>query len=465
MIIVAFAVRLAIVVWSIGGAFIAPQVSLSERYFQEGYAIAAGWGYSTDEEPIGALTPQQQRIERGETTASVPRPSKFYGETLHPPGMSLLVAALHLTFGGNASVPMMVLGALLDTLAAAILYLMLRPIWSERVAFVTALTYALFLPQAYAATADRLPNGLESFFVISGFACVLRAIRTDGRTTYLWFAFAGFVIGLGGYMRPDYDLIAVGLFPFVWWYTKRFRRSALGASIMLAVTIATLFPWAYRNHAQFGTWTFTSSAVGSTLLEGLGEFSNPWGVGYSDEWLAREAKARGFKSAWTMEADRYFYDVFVRDIRQHPTAYAATIVKRIPLTLAPAHLFGFVNPRKTMTFTAQRRFGIDRYEAILRNPLYILAAYWDALLFAGISLIFLLCSLHTLATRRERTALTALLMAPHVYGIATHLLSDAEPRYILPSTFSIMIGFACYVEFRCVKVGERARVASTLVRS
>ena len=455
---VALTVRLAVVLWSLNGSMIVPQVSLSERYFQEGYAIVAGWGYVAGDGPLAALTPAQRAVERGERDpgTDVPRPASFYPETLHPPGMSLLVAALHRTFGGDANLAMMLVGALLDTAAAVILYALVCAAWSEGVAFAAALTYAAFVPQAYAATADRLPNGLTSFFVIATFACAMRGVAAVGRARWGWFALAGLICGLGGYMRPDYDLLALWLVPFLWLAMRGLRPAATCAALMLAVTIATLVPWAYRNHRIDGRWTFTSSAVGSTLVEGLGEFANPWGIGYSDAWLAREAQAHGFASAWTLDADAYFSELFARDVRAHPLAYVATLIKRVPLVVAPAHLFGFVNPRKTQTFTQARAAGLDRYAAIVRHPGYVVAAYWDALIFSAIGLLFLGCSVAMLWIERERFATVALLMAPHAYGIATHLLSDAEPRYLLPSTFSLMIGFG----YAVVALRSRQRAAS-----
>lgn len=466
IIVATLVVRLAMILWSLSGAYISPQVGLSERYFREGYAIDAGWGYSTDEEPLSSLTPSQQRVERGEagTEVAVPRPAGFYGETLHPPGFSLLVAAVHRIFGGNASLPIMVLGALLDALAAAILYLMVRAVWSEQVAYATALTYALFLPQAYAVTADRLPNGIISLFIIGSLACVFYALGAERRRIYLWFAVAGLVLGIGGYMRPDYDLLAVGLFPFVWLYSRNFRRSVQAAGLMLLVTCVTLLPWAYRNHQLYGQWTFTSSAVGSTLVEGLGRFNNPWGIGYSDDWLTREASAHGFKSAWTLEADNYFSKIFAKDVAEHPLAYVGTIVKGVPLVVAPAHLFGFVNPLKTKTFTQQRTSGIDRYQALLREPLYIVSAYWDALIFAVLSFTFLVCSMYMLFAERRRLPVVALLMAPHVYGLLTHLISDPEPRYVLPSMFCLMIGFGYCLNAALARINQRVVPAPAAYR-
>jgi len=467
---VALAVRFTLILWSVSGVHAMPQNTLSVRYFQEGYAISAGWGYSTGtDEAFATLTPQQQRVERGESVsgAAVPRPAGFYGETLHPPGMSLLVAAMHRIFGGNSDVAVMVFGALLDTVTALILFLMIRAVWSEPVAFIAGLTYALFLPQAFASTADRLPNGLETFFVVASFACVLRGVRLNERRPLVWFAIAGVVLGLGGYLRPDYNLLAVGLLPFLWLYLRNFWKATKASLVMLSLTWVMLLPWAYRNHLLYDRWIFTSSAVGSTLVEGLGEFRNPWGIGYSDIWLEREAHAHGFKSAWTPEADDYFNKVFIKDISENPAAYAAAIGKRLPLTLAPAFQFGYQNPLKTKTFKQERlSSGLDRYQLLLRDPLYIVAAYWDGLLFASVALIFLVCSLYMLWAERRRWQLVALLMTPHIYGIGVHLLSDAEARYLMPSLFSLMIGFAYCVQARRCRISESVPyLNSTLAHS
>jgi hypothetical protein len=447
-------VRLAIVAWFESGFSVMPQPFLSERYFQEGYAISAGWGYSTgSDDAYAKATPLQKAVERGEVGGrlTVPRPAGFYGETLHPPGMALLVAAMHTIFGGAAKIPTMILGALLDTFAAIVLFWMVKTAWSERVGFLTALTYALFLPQAYAATAGLSPDGLETFFVIAAFACVIRAVRTIERRRYYWFVCAGLLIGLGGFLRPDYDLLALGLFPFLWLYFNDGWQAAKATLLMTVITYVTLLPWAYENHKLYGRWIFTSTAVGSTMMEGLGEFRNPWGFSSSDVELSREAQKHGFASAWSPEGSDYFNAKFIAAVEQHPLAYVVSVAKRLPLAFAPAYQFGYANPLKTKAFSQQRASGLDRYEAVLKNPLYVVAAYWDALLFAGISIVFLGCSVYMLWSERRELPLVALLMAPHLYGIGVHIVSELEPRYLLPSMFSLMIGFAYFIQLKVVR--------------
>ncbi len=446
--LVALIVRLSMILWSLSGEYFTPQSKLSQSYFNEGYAIAAGWGYVAAE-PTQAylkLNELSVRIQRGKIKAATPqsagpRPAGLYPEALHPPGMSLLVAAMNRLSRGDARVPVMVLGALLDTAAAVILFLLVRAAWSESVATAAALTYAFFLPQAYAATAALLPDGFVSFYVIAGFACVLHGVRAHQPKSYLWFAAAGVLFGLGGYLRPDYDLFGAGLLPFLWLYFRNFWKGASAALVILVLTFATLLPWAFRNYQQFDKMIFTSSSTGGTLMDGLGEFNNPWGIGGLDSDRDKEAEEHGFRSAWTPGASHYFTQVFLRDVRAKPLAFCAAAAKRLPLALAPAYQFGFDNPLKTQSFSEQRASGTDRYQALLRNPRYFAFAYSDALIFAGISAFFLLCSVYMLWAERRRWALVALLMAPHIYTIFVHVLTHLEPRYMLPTMFTLMIGF------------------------
>jgi hypothetical protein len=92
------------------------------------------------------------------------------------------------------------------------------------------------------------------------------------------------------------------------------------------------------------------------------------------------------------------------------------------------------------------------------------SAYWDALIFAVLSFTFLVCSIYMLFAERRRFAVVALLMAPHLYGLLTHLISDPEPRYLLPSTFCLMIGFGYCVNAVLARNNQRVVPATAAYR-
>jgi 4-amino-4-deoxy-L-arabinose transferase-like glycosyltransferase len=416
---VALALRLACVAWSTSGWYVLPQDTLTATYFAEGYALAAGEGYVVKD-------------ARGS------RP-----ELLHPPGMAMLVAALHLITGGPADVAAPLVGALLDTCAAVLLAWLVSVMLGLGAGTVAGLAYALWPPAIWAATGARGPEGLMPIFVLGSLACAFHAASRSGSRAVLWGAAAGVLVGIGSYLRPDYLLLPMALGAGVWAWTRRPLRALSTAALAQAVALLLLAPWAWRNHEISGRWIFTSTSVGATLITGLGEFHNVWGFGYTDEDRAREAAAQGIDSPWSPEADAYFRNVFREAVTQHPGAYVGAVLKRIPLAVAAPQSFGFANPEKTETFAAARSAGKDRFDVLRERTWHVVAAYWDVLLVAGLNLLGAASCAWMLAAGGNR-GVAFLLLCPHLYGIGTHLLTHMEPRLILPSAFVLTaaIGWA-----------------------
>ena len=91
--------------------------------------------------------------------------------------------------------------------------------------------------------------------------------------------------------------------------------------------------------------------------------------------------------------------------------------------------------------------------------MYVIKAYWDWLLMGVISVASLLSSMIMLICERRRFGLVFLLLSPHLYSMAIHVLVVYEPRYVLPSMFSLLIGLA-YVLTRGWRERDRAPVSS-----
>jgi Dolichyl-phosphate-mannose-protein mannosyltransferase len=295
---VAVAVRILFVVWGLSGFWVKERLGMSRTDFTAGYAMAAGYGYVKGYGPADLhLRDLFERASAGflvtpETAGPLPaegtRPWM-----LHPPGYSFLVATTHRLFGIPADVPMMILGLVLDTVTAGLVWWIATRLLGTAVGLAAGLVYALYPPYAYWSSVSKSVDGILAVFIAGCLACVVRASGERGGQAWAWFAGSGLVLGLGCYMRPDYMLMPV-MFGVALYALTRRPLYALGAAALIqAVVFATMLPWGYRNHAASGRWVLSSSSVGATLINSLGEAPNPWGYGPFDEDRHKEAQALG----------------------------------------------------------------------------------------------------------------------------------------------------------------------------
>jgi 4-amino-4-deoxy-L-arabinose transferase-like glycosyltransferase len=447
---VAFLFRLIVIFWGISDWHLLPQDTLSNVYFCQGYGICAGYGYVSEgwgEKPFKNLAKLRKLVDQGLHVTPQTAPQfdrkEFFPAMLHPPGMALLVAAIHWATGTRADLYFEIIGMLLDTASACLFYWMVLKFFSERIAFTAGLIYALYPPLAFSSALERSPEGIMPIFILASLVCVLQSTRSSNRKVSVWWLLSGIMVGISAYLRPDYLLVPVAYGFTLWIYTRRFWRSMIAMITIQAVALTLLMPWAYRNYELCGRWIFTSTAVGWTLIMGLGEYHNPWGFIGLDGHIAIEAHKQGFYAPESPEADLYFRNLFWQSIRNKPLGYIASIVKRVPMAILAPQTFGFKNPYKIGRFSdTLEQEGKDRYEVILSKPMYVIKAYWDYLLMGAISVAGLLCSLVMLFLERRRFGLMFLLLSPHLYSIGVHLLTHYEPRFVLPSMFSFLIVLA-----------------------
>jgi 4-amino-4-deoxy-L-arabinose transferase-like glycosyltransferase len=444
--------RLLFLIWSWTSWHAEAQTGASQLYFRQGYGLAAGYGliawYGESGEKLKDLS---KAVEDGKMIAlpgDVPpmEAKDVHYSTFHPPGMALLVAGLYRLTKVPASLPVEVTGLIWDSLATVLLYWLVSRAWSPNVGYATGIIYAFFPPAAYGSASSRSPEGMIAIFIAGMMVCLWMALVEDPRRWHGWCVLGGLALGLGCYFRPDYLMLPTVLVVAAWAVTRKFWVSLRNLMVIQLMCYLVLSPWAYRNYVLTGHWLFTGSVVGATLITGLGEFQNPWGYKVSDTDRQQEALAQGFEAWNSPEADIYFRNLFWQSIKENPKGYFMSIIKRVPLALAPPMDFGLDNPFKQHTFAESRQNqDADRYQIVKSAPFHTFLAYADELVMAAMALGALIAWGYMAWKEPQRWAIGLFLISPHVYALSTHLMTHFEPRFLLPSVGFLLIGLAYLV--------------------
>jgi 4-amino-4-deoxy-L-arabinose transferase-like glycosyltransferase len=440
--LVALGVRAAMGVWAAGHG---EMEGLAWRYHEDALCLAAGYGlvHAVEGRPrqLDLIAVADSLARRGErlTPARVPPkdPAAWRPSSLHPPGYALFLLGVYRLFGEPMLVWAKALQAILDAFACLLVYALGRRFVSPGAGLVAAAAYAVFPPLAYLVT-SRIADGLMPFFQIATFSLFVRAL-SSGRMR--WYAAAGLVLGLACLLRPDSLLLPAFLLLGAI-AVRGFRaRTLIGMAALAAATFAAVLPWGLRNLRVMGTFQVTSSAGGMTLYQSLGQFPNRYGVPPYDTALSDSARRLGFESLDDPAADRYFKRRFLTIVRNDPGLLIGEMLRRVPLGIAPLYRWGYRNPAYAghSFYDYVARHHLSAYQAILRHPLEVLAAYWDRLLFGVVSFGLFTGGIALVVAERRRWAVALLLQIPYLYLFASHLPLVLGARLLLPGIFGQLV--------------------------
>ncbi|HEX2086113.1 MAG TPA: glycosyltransferase family 39 protein [Solirubrobacteraceae bacterium] len=167
-----------------------------------------------------------------------------------PPAYPSLLAAVY-EVAGRDEAPR-IAGALIGTLAVALLGLVALRLFDRRVALIAMAIAAVFPPLVMVSVAT-LSEGLFIALVLGALACALEARRDPGRLA--WVLAAGALAGAAGLTRTNGLVILVSLLLAI-------PRRRL---VLLAAALVVLAPWTIRNLNEFDTFVPTTTQAGFTL--------------------------------------------------------------------------------------------------------------------------------------------------------------------------------------------------------
>ena len=203
-----------------------------------------------------------QGIDQYHDLASALARGEPFATTDVPWGYAYFAAPFYWLFGARVWVPVTAQVAI-NAAAPILLYHLVRPYTSQRIAVLAALlTGAFSFNNVYAST--QASDALCTVLFLASLLTLTRAIST-GRLW--WFALSGLLSGLVPQFRPNMVLLPALIAAGYVLYHRR-PRHLLQMAIFSATMLAALTPWIVRNYRLTGMFLPTSTHGGVQLWYG-----------------------------------------------------------------------------------------------------------------------------------------------------------------------------------------------------
>jgi hypothetical protein len=217
-------------------------------------------------------------------------------------------------------------------------------------------------------------------------------------------------------------------------------RSTLVLAAVLAVAIG-INTW--KNYAISGVTLPLNLGSGTTMFEGISQFGDTLGTTYADERLAHNYfNSKDLFYPDGVKNDRLVMQIAIDTIVHHPWFYATVVARRVPLMFTVRGLYYIdtgsrADPSKDLA--KQGAAGVEK--KLTRDPVRAAVTVLSAL---GGWLIVILGFLGMWRARKRHEGVIFVPALVLFYFIATHLMTNVEPRYFYPCV-PLLMPFVVYV--------------------
>jgi len=375
--------------------------------------------------------------EEGNGKFTEPITGPVLPQITHPIGNSIIGMILYRLLGIQVTTGLLAYGIVTGSICSVLCYGIGSCVVNKRIGVLAGLIYALY-PPAMKMSTDLSLLGSAAFYVLLSTWAFIKGTKSDGFSKR-YIILSGVSIGLIGYFRYDWMLLAP-VFPFALLLRRiKIKRILIVFGILLVIQFAVLAPLAIRSRVLTGSYRFTASTLGWVLLNGLGQYPNPWGIDGSDGARYREAEEAGFPSASSPEANEMFINRFIGSIRSQPLAYMKILARRMVFIATP-YQWGIEDIGRNSDSTS---FVYQRAQVGLAKSLGVaLRERWPQLL-SGFLMFAGLCGYLSLFWNEEKNKLAAVtVFLVFVYGFTAHFFTRMTARYLFPGLFMQTIGLA-----------------------
>jgi 4-amino-4-deoxy-L-arabinose transferase-like glycosyltransferase len=352
----------------------------------------------------------------------------------HPPGYPIVIAAVYSIFGENTNT-FRFLQILLNSLAPILVFLIGFRLFEIRTA-VIATFLVMLSPQFSYYSAIVLPDELSAVLILAALYFFVAAFRDKRLRSAM---LCGASIGLSCSLRSNALLLPLFFVGVAFVVLPKQFRLKFAAAIFLSFVIV-VSPITIRNCVVFHDFIPLSLGVGTTFVEGLGDYD-------SDAQLGMPSTDEGVMELDARMAERldYYGNLYNPDGIEREG-------NRMKLGLSvvranPRWFLTSVLHRGTMTFRMERVPVIAPQQTAASdiNPFFYyldlpLKLFQKAFITAVFIPLFFFGAIRLLGIREQRIQFAILAPVPLYYAIVQSLL-HTEYRYLLPASH-VLIFFA-----------------------
>lgn len=293
----------------------------------------AGWSltpYLNGFDTFGYITIAKNLVEN--KTFSINPVPPLIPNFFRLPGYPFWLAFIYWIFGSFK--PAVFGGILIFTLSAPLMYLIMREVFSEKLAFWAGVIFALEPRMAFSAPFILSEQIFLPLFLLSIFFTV-KLFNSPQNKRYIFIA--TFLLGFSALTK----VLVIYLFPvfitsffLITWKFYSIKKVLAILSFSALIFIIVVSPWLLRNRIVLNTWGFSGSTPGVLLYWGHLEILERY-LGMPTELVYRGLIARANKLAGPNLESRKAVEILTKEatneIRKHWGTYLWIYVSRSPL--------------------------------------------------------------------------------------------------------------------------------------
>lgn len=379
-----------------------------------------------------------------------PNPPSDATVLLHPPGYPIFIGINYLLWGENEA--FVIVQILLNSLAPVLIFLIAMGLFDVRVAMISGVLTAL-APQFAYHSSVMLPDELAVLPILAALYFFVRAIR-DGKLSMAFLC--GVSIGLSCWFRSNALILPLFFAAFSLFLLPKHVRIRFAVTLV-ASFVLMIAPITIRNYIVFDSFIPLSLGMGTTFVEGLGDYdvdgklgmpSTDFGVMAMDAQLANrpDYNAGGLLHPDGVLRERRRLRTGLSVVADNPGWYLKSVLHRASTSFRMERVPAIAPERDEFETTPQPLYFLNR-------PLKFIQRCFVT---ATILPLFLLGLVLLIITREDRFKFAILAIVPLYYATVQSLI-HTEYRYILPTSHILMVFCAVFLSFLTRKV-RRVRV-------